>query len=110
MVHGEYLGGNPFTGRKVWLVRHIIGEKYGDPWDWSVVVVKPHFFTRTAILKGAKEINTHSGRRALQMLLADMGFQWAKAHRRNGLTKRYRLVGNQPTEISLPATPIRVDP
>ena len=56
MLHGEYLGGNPLTGRKVWLVRHIIGEKYGDPWDWSVIVVKPHFLARTAAIKGAGEL------------------------------------------------------
>lgn len=57
MLHAEYSAGNPLTGRRVWLVRHIIGDKFGDPWDWSVVVVKTHFLTRTVIAKGAMDLS-----------------------------------------------------
>ena len=91
MVHGEYLGGNPLIGRKVWLVRHIIGDKYGDPWDWSVVIVKPHFFARTAVVKGAMNLGSYSAHQSLQLFVADMGFRWAEACRSNGVLKRYRL-------------------
>jgi hypothetical protein len=92
MIHAEYLGGNPLTGRKVWLVRHINGRKFGDPWDWSVVLVKAHRYSRTALVKGALELNTYQAHKSLQEFLAGMGFVRAEAVRRNGVVKRYCLV------------------
>ncbi len=92
MIHAEYLGGNPLTGRKVWLVRHINGRKFGDPWDWSVVVVKTHRYSKTAVVKGALELNTYQAHKSLQLFLAGMGFIRAEAVRRNGVVKRYCLI------------------
>ena len=94
MIHAEYLAGNPMTGRKVWLVRHIKGCQFGDPWDWSVVVVKRHRFSQIALVKGAMNINSYKAHKLLQDFLAGMGFSHAEAFRRNGVFKRYRLVGN----------------
>ncbi len=91
MIHAEYLVGNPITGRKVWLVRHINGKDFGDPWDWSVVVVKRHYFSRSADLKGAMEINSLSSYKSFLRFLADMGFVHAEGIRRNGVLKRYPL-------------------
>lgn len=92
MIHAEYLTGNPLTGRKAWLVRHINGTKFGDSWDWSVVLVKRHYFSRTAILKGAMELNSAYAYKSMNYFLAGMGFSQAVGIRRNGVLKRYRLV------------------
>ena len=100
MIHGEYLTGNPLIGRKAWLVRHIVGDKFGDPWDWSVVVVKRHFFSRTAVVKGAMNLNSYAAHLSLQLHLSEMGFLWAKAHRRNGIVKSYRLPGSRFSQYS----------
>ncbi len=91
MIHAEYLAGNPITGRRVWLVRHIKGYKFGDPWDWSVVVIKQHHFSRLAMIKGAVGVSSLESYKALQLFLAGMGFLYAEATRRNGVLKRYRL-------------------
>ena len=107
MIHTEYLAGNPITGRKVWLVRHIMGSKFGDPWDWSVIVVKRHRFSRTALLKGAMEINSMSAGKALLHSLAGMGFSRAEGYRRNGALKRYRLIGTN-SQISNGQSPMAV--
>ena len=93
MIHAEYLAGNPLTGRKVWLVRHINGCKFGDPWDWSVVVIKTHRLSRTAQVKGALDLNSYQAHKTLQHFLAGMGFLQAEAVRRNGVVKRYDLSG-----------------
>jgi len=91
MMHAEYLVGNPLTGRKVWLIRHIKGTQFGDPWDWSVVVVKSHHFSQIALVKGAININNYKAHKLLQDFLAGMGFSHAETFRRNGVLKRYRL-------------------
>ena len=107
MIHGEYLTGNPLIGRKAWLVRHIVGDKFGDPWDWSVVVVKPHFFSRTAVVKGAMNLSSYAAHLSLQLHLAEMGFLWAKATRSNGVLKHYRLPNSnqQPKNYALVSAP-----
>ncbi len=106
MIHAEYLAGNPFTGRKVWLLRHINGRKFGDPWDWSVIVVKPHHFSQLAKVKGAMDLNSYDAHKALQHFLAGMGFLQAEATRRNGVIKRYRLPRSdrKPGNSEIPAT------
>jgi hypothetical protein len=95
MIHAEFLAGNPLTGRKVWLLRHINGRKFGDPWDWSVVVIKTHRFSRTAQVKGALDLNNYRAHKSLQSFLAGMGFLQAEAVRRNGVVKRYNLSGDR---------------
>ena len=102
MLHAEYLSCNPLTGRKAWLIRHIKGNRFGDPWDWSVVVVRPHYFSRTAIVKGAMQLNSPEEHRSLRGKLADMGFEHAIAQRRNACTKTYLLIGRNTIKVMRP--------
>jgi len=37
---------NLITGRTAWAVRHIPSGVYGDPYDWSMVVIRRHWFDR----------------------------------------------------------------
>lgn len=48
IVHWQQACMNPVTGRKVWLLRHIPTGVYGEPYDWSLVIIKPSWFSRTA--------------------------------------------------------------
>lgn len=45
-MHSEPICLNPITGRKVWALRSIPTGRYGDPYDWSAVVVRRHWLDR----------------------------------------------------------------
>ena len=77
-IHWERLVRNPITGRCAWALRHIPTGVYGDPYDWSIVVVRPHWGSRTAILMLIEGM-TLSKRRKLQAALRSKGFRRAKA-------------------------------
>jgi len=38
------------SGRTVWAVRHIPTGEYGAPYDWSMVVIRRHWFDRYPIV------------------------------------------------------------
>ena len=84
MLHAQYITGNPITGRQVWIVRHIPCGCYGDPYDWCCNVIKPHHFSRTAVLEAMIGNGiTLAGHRALKAFIREkMGFPRCKALRR----------------------------
>lgn len=89
MLHAEYITGNPFTGKQVWLVRHIKGE-YGDPFDWACCVIRPRHFSRTAIVAGLTGTFSRDHWRGLNALLGEMKFKRARVCRR-GTWKTYEV-------------------
>lgn len=91
MLHAEYLTGNPITGRQVWMIRHIQGDKFGMPWDWRVDVIRPHHFSKTAILMGGEgAIATFHAYKQINQILKIMRFKRAAAMRK-GRWKTYRV-------------------
>ena len=78
MIHWEPICSNPLTGRKVWAVRSIPSGEYGNPFDWSMVVVRPSYFNNTAIIMLLKDMNI-TKRRIIQKEVLDKGFTSASA-------------------------------
>jgi len=48
MTHWELICVNPLTGRRAWAVRSIPTGRYGEPFNWAMVIVRPHWFSGTA--------------------------------------------------------------
>lgn len=73
------------------MVRHIQGDEYGMPWDWRCDVMRPHHFSREAILMGGEgAIASFHAYRQMMEILRVMGFKRAKAMRK-GRWKTYRV-------------------
>jgi len=72
------------------MLRHIDGV-FGDPWNWRLDVIKPHYFSQTALLVGGEGlIARFSAYRQIIKTLKLMGFTRAKALRR-GRWKYYKV-------------------
>lgn len=91
MLHAEYVTGNPFTGKQVWIVRHIPEGEYGDPFDWCCNVIKPHHFARTAVIEAmiGTGMTLQGYRELVEFIREKMGFPTARALR-NGRWVLYR--------------------
>ena len=87
MLHWERLCSNPL-GRCLWAVRFIPTGVYGDPYTWSLVVLRSHWLSRKAKIMLATPM-TVKGRRLLERSLRQRGFKQAEAIR-NGSTKQWK--------------------
>jgi len=87
-VHAELICCNPITGRKAWLLRHIPGGQYGDPWDAMLVVTRRHWFDKRAMMLGGEAIGIPGVHRKVRGCLAKLGFSYAMA-KRHGRIKTY---------------------
>lgn len=83
-MHAEYVTGNPISGRQVWIIRHIPEGEYGDPFDWCCNVIKPHHFSRTAVVEAmiGNGITRQGHRDLLEFICGKMGFTRCKALRK----------------------------
>lgn len=92
MLHAEYITGNPLTGKQIWLIRHIVGCKYGDPFDWVVLLERKTPISKVAYLHGmcGHGIDKKSHKELLEFLGQTMDFREARALR-NGRWKTYRI-------------------
>lgn len=90
MLHAEYVTGNPITGRQVWIIRHINGN-WGDRYDWCCNVIRPHYFSRTALIEAmiGSGFTYQSMRDLKAFIIGQMGFRKAKAER-NGRWVEYQ--------------------
>ncbi len=88
MYHAQCVSNNWFTGRKVWLLRELLGSRFGDPWQSSLVVIQAHYLCRDAellLLEGLSETRQF---RKLRDRLKLLGFKVAHASR-HGRIKCY---------------------
>lgn len=83
MLHSEYVTGNPFTGRQVWIIRHIPDGEFGDKYDWCCNVIKPHHFARYAIVEAmiGQGMTMKAHRELVTFIKRVMGFKRIKAER-----------------------------
>lgn len=75
----ELLSFNPLTGRKVWAVRYIPTGVYGQPYEWSMVVVKHWWFNNRVRVNLVQGI-TVKKRRLIGDALIRRGFKAAEAY------------------------------
>ena len=82
MLEAEYITGNPLTGRQVWLARHLLeGEPLRGKWDWSVLIIRRRYFSKTAFLMGLQGKFARQGIVEIRELLEVMGFTKATSLR-----------------------------
>lgn len=86
MCHWERLC-TSILGRCLWAVRYIPSGVYGDKYEWSVVVLREHWFSRDAKLMLASPMDM-KGRRMIEKSLRERGFRKAIALR-NGTRKTW---------------------
>ena len=89
-VRWEWLAGDPETGRECWMVRKIPTGVYGDPREWSIIVLKKSHGFHEVELLGAENLKTVAGYRDLAASLLQHGFDSAYALRK-GRKKYYKF-------------------
>jgi hypothetical protein len=84
VLHAQYVTGNPLTGRQVWIVRHIPHGGFGAPYDWCCNVIRPHHFSRTAVVEAmvGKDMTLACHRELQAFIKEKMGFRRCRALRR----------------------------
>ena len=88
MYHAQCIGFNRLTGREIWLLRELLGSRFGDPWESSLVVIQSHYLCRDAELLLMEGLRKTGQFRKLRSILKTLGFKAAHATR-HGRIKRY---------------------
>ena len=91
MYHAERIAFNRLSGRKIWLLRELVGDQYGDAWLSSLVVIKNHYFCKNAYLMLADGVRSTRQYRQLKTVLKTLGFSTAYAVR-HGRRKIYKVI------------------
>ena len=79
MYHAQCIGFNRLTGRKIWLLRELLGSRFGDPWESSLVVIQAHYLCRDAELLLAECLCETRQFRKLRGMLKILGFKALRA-------------------------------
>lgn len=91
MIEWEHVCTNPFTGKKVWIVRQV--EYVGGPRTWSVVAIRNRYSSKFLWLAAAEDLYRKIDIKALTEDGARRGYEFALAERKNGVIKKYSPAG-----------------
>ena len=79
MYHAQCIGFNRLTGREIWLLRELLGSRFGDPWESSLVVIQAHYLCRDGELLLAEGLCETRQFRKLRGMLKILGFKALRA-------------------------------